>query len=121
MVTGGGDAGAQLRALAEHFLAPELVDEVARLYALEAEHQGLRVDLALARGQLNRAQRLAGELRGHVATLTNRIAELAPEEIIKARRDAYMLGVGFLRITSIGRHRYASEHLPAQRVSVRAD
>lgn len=109
-------------------LRPELAGAIAQLFAdrarlqaLQDEHEALASRASEFRLQRDRAQTLAGELRGHNATLQARIAELAPEEIIKARRDAHLLGAGFLRISAVGGHRYRSEHIPADQVVLHAD
>lgn len=109
----------QLRALADH-LQPELAAELERLLELDQVHHAETLpELREVRRQLHASTVMVGELRGHNATLQDRIAQLVPAEIVKARRDAYMLGAGFLRIRSEGGNRYSSEHIPAERVSVR--
>lgn len=108
----------ELRSLARH-LSPELAVEIERLYRVEADRDQLKAQHTDALREAYRLQVVNGDLRSHNAQLTARIAELCPPEIIKARRDAYMHGSGFFRVTSLGRHKYAAEYLERTRVSVR--
>ena len=112
----------RLRALAGE-LTEDLAVEVHRLYEVERHRDQLLEEATDLRRQLNRAQALAGERSTENASLKARIAELCPEEIIKARRDAFMRGAGFFRVISLGRNRYRTERLEPDRVrvTVRAD
>jgi hypothetical protein len=119
VVTLQGQSAGRLRALARNYLEPELAAEVERLYALEQTHQLAVEEIRDLRTQLHRGQALAGHLREQLSTALHRIEELCPPEIIKARRDAYMTGAGYFKVLSLGRHRYAAEHIPAEKVSIR--
>lgn len=110
----------EVRALTEH-LAPELALEIHRLLHVAAHVDELRDRVRELEVQLNRAQTVAGECRGLNATLQNRLASYGPEEVLKARRDAYMLGAGFLRVLSVGANQYVTEHVPAKQVVIHED
>ena len=101
------------------YLEPELAAEIGRLYDIEAAHQVLVVEHRRLEREHHRSTVVVGELRGQLATALDRIKELCPEEIIKARRDAHMLGAGFFRVISRGRNRYATERLEPDTVTIR--
>jgi hypothetical protein len=100
---------------------PALLDEVRRLYELEAAHAELVDEARGLRRQVERSAVMLGETKAQLQVALNRLAELCPPEIVKARRDAYMTGAGFFRVVSLGRHRYATEHIPPGQVTVRSD
>ncbi|GAB3867444.1 hypothetical protein GCM10028801_41470 [Nocardioides maradonensis] len=121
MVTLEGQTAGRLRALARNYLDPELQAEVERLYALEETHRLAVAEIRDLNAQVNRCQALAGHLREQLTNTERRLEDLRPDEIVKARREAYFTGAGFFKVTSLGRHRYATEHIPAERVSIRAE
>lgn len=118
------DTRERLLDLAKH-LDEDLAAEITRLY-LDHDAAGDQLDTQAATirdqaKQLRAASVRAGLLSEQLATAQHRLTELCPPEIIKARRDAYMHGAGWFRVTSLGGNRYAAEHVPATEVHHRAD
>jgi hypothetical protein len=116
----GRNAETELRAMAE-FLDSDLALEIYRLYDVDDALEVAKVEISNLRRDLHRATVIAGELRHQVATAAARLAELCPPEIIKARHDAFFKGAGFFKVVSLGRHQYATEHIPTEKVTIRAD
>jgi hypothetical protein len=115
-------AGEQLRAAAEH-LHPDLQAEVLRLLAAEgvltAELRDLRAENAHLERRFHEASVITGNLRERNVWLSNRHADLAPEQFATAKRDALFYGTGFVKITSRGGARYETERIDPRRVVVR--
>lgn len=107
----------RLQQLARDYLSPELAAEIARLYDLERDHAHALEEMADLRRQHHRATAMSGELRGRLAKAESRLEDLRPEQIALARRDALFNGAGYIRITSLGRQQYSTEHLPHDQVS----
>ena len=101
------------------FTHPHIAAEIERLYALERDHAHALEEMADLRRQLHRAATMAGENRGRLASAEARLEDLRPDEIAKARRDALFTGAGYIKVTSLGRQRYATEHVPSEKVIIR--
>lgn len=116
------DTRRELLALAE-FLDPDLRLELNLVYqsldALTAELDTATAALRETRRLLHDSQVYAGHLADHNAQLKGRLTDYASGEIIKARREAHLVGSSYLKVTSLGSLRYSTEHLAADRVVVR--
>lgn len=110
----------QLAALTEH-LHPDLADEITRLFATEAvleSAQRDRVELARRNHELTVVN---GDLRQRLVRAQARLEQLDADEITTARRAAFFVGTAWLRVTSLGRGQYRTEHIAPERVTVHAD
>lgn len=110
----------RLQALVDaEVLAPDLADEVRRLYAVEAAHEVVLEELVELRRHTRRVTVLNGELRDRLVRADRRLADLPVDAIANARRAAYFLGEGFVRIRHHGRGNYSAEQVPTELVTVR--
>lgn len=108
---------ARLRALSPA-LAGDLADELERILCLDQLIAELGDELQESARDRYRVQVANGHLREHNARLLDRIENLSVDEIVKARNDAYHLGVGWIRIERRG-GKYVTERMPSGSVIVR--
>lgn len=116
----GADPRAELVALADR-LRPDLAAEILRLYGVEHLHTVLERNAQELARRNNELTVIVGELRQRAARAEARLEDLGVEEYSKARRAALFLGDGYLRVTSHGRGHFETEHIPTERVTLRAD
>jgi hypothetical protein len=119
MVRPGTDADKRRLLALSGFLEDDLRHEVARLYAAEDLYRELLTPVDEQQRTIHRAQAVAGDRTAELASLRGRLAELAPDQVAIARRDATFLGHGYLRVTARGRLRFDVERIAPGRVSVR--
>lgn len=108
---------ARLRALSPA-LAADLADELERILCLDQLIAELEDDARENEREIYRLQVRGGHLREHNARLLDRLSNLAVDEIVKARNDAYHVGTGWIRIERRG-GKYVTERLPLGSVTVR--
>lgn len=113
-------AAERLQALVDaDALAPDLAAEIRRLYAVEDAYV-VALDEAIAlRRDNHRGAVLAGELRERLVRAERRLEELPVAAITEARKAAYFLGEGFVRIRHHSRGSYTGDYLAPERVTVR--
>lgn len=111
-------AATDLCSMAAH-LRPDLDREIWRLYAAERELEDLKREHVDVVRQLHAASVVVGDLRQRLVRAENRLEDLNVDAITKAKHSALFLGVGFVRLTSLGRGRYSTEHIHSDRVIVR--
>jgi hypothetical protein len=113
-------AAARLQALVDtEALAPDLADEIRRLYEIEDTHEHTLLELAELRRDNHRTAVLNGELRERLVRAERRLEDLPVAAIAEARRAAYLLGEGFVRIRHQSRGRFTGDYLATDRVTVR--
>jgi hypothetical protein len=113
-------AAARLQALVDaEALAPDLAAEIRRLYAVEDAYVSALDEAIALRRDNHRAAVLAGELRERLVRAERRLEDLPLAAITEARRAAYLLGEGFVRIRHHSRGRFTGDYLAAERVTVR--
>lgn len=113
-------AAARLQALVDaDALAPDLADEIRRLYGVEDACEDALEELAELRRDNHRISVLNGELRERVVRAERRLEDLPMAAITEARRAAYLLGEGFVRIRHHSRGRFTGDYLATERVTVR--
>jgi hypothetical protein len=113
-------AAARLQALVDaEVLAPDLADEIRRLYEIEDAHAEQLLELAELRRDNHRTAVLNGELRERLVKAERRLEDLPLAAITEARRAAYLLGEGFVRIRHHSRGRFTGDYLATERVTVR--
>jgi hypothetical protein len=113
-------AAARLQALVDaEVLAPDLADEIRRLYEIEDTHEHTLLELAELRRDNHRTAVLNGELRERLVRAERRLEDLPLAAITEARRAAYLLGEGFVRIRHHSRGRFTGDYLATERVTVR--
>lgn len=99
-------------------LDPSIGKEIWRLYEVEDAHAQLRVEFAAVARSQRETSILAGHLRERLAAAERRLDDLPTDAIAAARRAAYMLGEGFVRVRH-SRGRFSGEHVATDRVTVR--
>lgn len=114
----GRDLRAELRALGAH-LDPVLGEEIARLLDIETAYAASVDEVRNLTRKMHTAELMAGERAGEIARLRNKLEDHAPGEHTKARHEARMSGVSWLRVTSLGGMRFRTEHFPASWVVAR--
>lgn len=113
-------AAARLQALVDAgALAEDLAGEIRRLYDLEDTCEQALEEAAALRRDSHRVAVLNGELRERLMRAERRLEDLPVAAITEARRAAYLLGEGFVRIRHHSRGRFTSDYLPTGRVTVR--
>lgn len=113
-------AAVRLQALVDaEVLAADLAAEVHRLYEIEDAHEEALLEMAELRRDNHRVAVLNGLLRERLVKAERRLEDLPTEAIAAARRAAYFLGDGYVRIRHHSRGHYTADCLPSDQVTVR--
>lgn len=113
-------AAARLQALVDaDLLAPDVAAEVRRLYDVEDAHEATLEEISELRRDSHRVAVLNGELRERLVRAERRLEDLPVAAITEARKAAYFLGEGYVRIRHHSRGAYSGDYLPPERVTVR--